>query len=33
MSVVSYREVLPRTFSHKLGEPPRAGTRWVITVT
>jgi len=33
MSVVSYREVLPRTFSHKLGEPPRAGTKWVITVS
>lgn len=33
MSVVSYREVLPRTFQHRLGEPPRAGTKWVITVS
>jgi hypothetical protein len=33
MSVVSYREVLPRTFQHRLGEPPRAATKWVITVT
>ena len=33
MSVVSYREVLPRTFQHRLGEPPRAGTKWAITVS
>lgn len=33
MSVVSYREVLPRTFSHRLGEPPRAGTKWILTVS
>lgn len=33
MSVVSYREVLPRTFQHRLGEPPRAGTKWVLTVS
>ena len=33
MSVVSYREVLPRTFQHRLGEPPRASTKWVITVS
>lgn len=33
MSVVSYREVLPRTFTHKLGEPPRAGTKHVLTVS
>ena len=33
MSVVSYREILPRTYSHKLGEAPRATTKWVITVS
>ena len=33
MSVVSYREVLPRTFQHKLGDPPRATTKWAVTVS
>ena len=33
MSVVSYREIQPRTYQHKLGEAPRATTKWVITVT
>ena len=33
MAVVSYREVLPRTFAHKLGEAPTAQTKWVVTVS
>jgi len=33
MSVVSYREILPRTYSHKLGEAPRGTSKWAITVT
>jgi hypothetical protein len=33
MSVVSYREILPRTFQHRLGEPPRATTKWNVTVS
>jgi hypothetical protein len=32
MAVVSSREVLPRTFSHKFGEPPTAECKWVLTV-
>lgn len=32
MAVISYREVLPRTFSHKFGEPPTGETKWVVTV-
>lgn len=30
--VVSFREVLPRTFSHKFGEPPTAERKYVLTV-
>ena len=33
MSVVSYREILPRTYSHKLGEAPRGTSKWAITVS
>lgn len=32
MAVISYREVLPRTFSHKFGESPTAEMRFVVTV-
>jgi hypothetical protein len=32
MAVLSYREVLPRTFSHKFGESPVAGRNVVVTV-
>jgi hypothetical protein len=33
MSVVGFREVLPRTFSHRFGEAPTAERRFVVTVT
>ena len=33
MAVQGYREVLPRTFSHKLGSAPTAQTKWVATVS
>lgn len=33
MSIVSYREVLPRTFSHRFGEAPTAERRFVVTVS
>lgn len=32
MAVISYREVLPRTFSHRFGEAPTAERRYVVTV-
>lgn len=32
MAVVTYREVLPRTFSHKFGESPTAERKFVVTV-
>lgn len=32
MAVVSYREVIPRTFSHKFGESPTAERKFVVTV-
>lgn len=32
MAVISFREVLPRTFSHKFGESPTAEMRFVVTV-
>lgn len=32
MAVIAYREVLPRTFSHKFGEPPSAERKFVVTV-
>lgn len=32
MAVVSFREILPRTFSHKFGDPPSAGRVYVATV-
>jgi hypothetical protein len=32
MAVVSYREVIPRTFSHKFGESPVAERKYVVTV-
>lgn len=32
MAIISYREVLPRTFSHKFGEAPTAERKFVITV-
>lgn len=31
MAVLSYREVLPRTFQHKFGESPTAETKWIAT--
>jgi len=33
MSVVDFREILPRTFSHRFGEAPTAERRFVVTVT
>jgi hypothetical protein len=33
MSIVSLREILPRTFEHRFGESPRAQTKYSITVT
>ncbi|MFM8735371.1 MAG: hypothetical protein ACKOC8_09275 [Pirellulales bacterium] len=32
MAVVAYREVLPRTFSHRFGESPTAERKYIITV-
>lgn len=32
MAVLSYREVLPRTFQHRLGESPTAEMKFVVTV-
>lgn len=32
MAVISYREVIPRTFSHKFGESPSADRKYVVTV-
>lgn len=32
MAVISYREVLPRTFQHRFGESPSAETKYVVTV-
>ena len=33
MAIIGYREVLPRTFSHKFGESPTAELKFVVTVT
>lgn len=33
MAVIGFREVLPRTFSHKFGESPTAERKFVVTVT
>ena len=33
MSVVNFREVLPRTFSHKFGESPTAERKFVLTLS
>jgi hypothetical protein len=33
MSSLNFREVLPRTFSHKFGESPTAERKFVVTVT
>jgi len=32
MAVLSYREILPRTFAHKFGESPTAERKWIATV-
>lgn len=32
MGVLSYREVVPRTFTHKLGESPSATRKYVVTL-
>lgn len=32
MAIIGYREVLPRTFSHRFGESPTAERRFVVTV-
>lgn len=32
MAIISYREVLPRTFSHRFGEAPTAERKYVVTV-
>ena len=32
MAVVSYREVLPRTFNHKFGESPTAERKYILTL-
>lgn len=32
MSIISFREVLPRTFQHKFGEGPTAERKYVVTV-
>jgi hypothetical protein len=33
VSIVQITEVLPRTFDHRFGEPPRAQTKYIVTVT
>lgn len=33
MAIINFREVLPRTFSHKFGESPTAERKFVVTVT
>jgi hypothetical protein len=33
MSILNFREVLPRTFAHKFGESPTAERKFVVTVT
>jgi len=33
MSIINYREVLPRTFSHKFGESPTAEIKYVATLS
>jgi hypothetical protein len=33
VSIIGFREVLPRTFSHKFGESPTAERKFVVTVT
>lgn len=33
MAVIGYREVLPRTFSHKFGESPTAERKFVVTLS
>lgn len=33
MAIINYREVLPRTFSHKFGESPTAERKFVVTVS
>jgi hypothetical protein len=32
MTVIAYREVLPRTFSHRFGESPTAERKFIVTV-
>jgi hypothetical protein len=32
MTVIAYREVIPRTFTHKFGESPTAERKFVVTV-
>lgn len=32
MAVIDYREIIPRTFSHRFGESPTAERRFVVTV-
>jgi len=32
MTVISHREVLPRTFQHRFGESPTAERKWIVTV-
>ena len=32
MAVISYREVLPRTVSHRFGESPTAETKYIVTL-
>lgn len=32
MAVINYREILPRTFSHRFGESPSAERKFVVTV-
>jgi hypothetical protein len=32
MTVISYREVIPRTASHKFGESPTAERKYIVTV-
>lgn len=33
MSIINFREVLPRTFSHKFGESPTAERKFVVTLS
>ena len=33
MSIVQITEVLPRTFDHRFGEPPRAQAKYIVTVS